>query len=323
MLVGIGAAWALMMSVARLREVRLMQDLPTSKIRSAAQGYVELAGRARPGIKGSFRCPVGGLECLWWDYEIQKKQWFDNDMETVASDTTTESFYLEDDTGRCIVNPHGARIIPSVSYVWYGFEPYPRRVPGRVQRVLSRLFAGSMLNPISFIGYFMTFGLLYIWSMTFGRYRYDLRLIRPDEPLYALGMFRTQRAADSGHFDEAGELRKLLAEWKQDQQKLRARFDMNSDGKLDVKEWEAARRVALQQVRRAKLEHAVSVTRESSAARALHVLGPSDVATQPYLLSTKDQTQLGRRHRWHTLAYFLVFLVLGLLFTLLLVEGSA
>src|SRR5690606_12937216 len=56
-----------------LRRARLLEDVPTSRIRSAAQGYCELDGIARlldgPAIAG----PLTGLPCVWWEYRIEEK----------------------------------------------------------------------------------------------------------------------------------------------------------------------------------------------------------------------------------------------------------
>ncbi len=71
----------------RLRQARQVENLPTSKTRSAALGIGEFRGRARrlDGKDGEILSSTGdGLELL-------------------------APFYLEDDTGRILVNPRGAK----------------------------------------------------------------------------------------------------------------------------------------------------------------------------------------------------------------------
>ena len=50
-------------SYVMMRRARLMEDTPTSKIRSAAQGYVELSGRVRMPEGVSIRCPLSDTGC--------------------------------------------------------------------------------------------------------------------------------------------------------------------------------------------------------------------------------------------------------------------
>lgn len=274
--VGLIALFGFWGFVRSLGKARLIADTPTSKIRSAAQGYLELEGIGRMLPGDPIRCPLSGTRCLWWRYTIEEKRSSyrngrrETRWETIDSQTSESIFELEDDTGCCIIDPTGADVRPSLKRTWYGSTPWPQRGPR----------AGL-------------FGL-------FANYRYHERLIRENDELYAIGLFRTQRAADGGHFDEAEELRALLAEWKQDQQRLLARFDTNKDGKLDMKEWEAARRVALQRIRRDQIERAITP--------GLHVLArPGD--RRAFILSTLPQRVLIRRYQWSAFSGFLLFAV--------------
>ena len=56
-----------------IRHGRIMQDTPTSKIRSASQGFVQLEGRARSLDDKPLRVPGSGRQCVWFDYLIEKK----------------------------------------------------------------------------------------------------------------------------------------------------------------------------------------------------------------------------------------------------------
>ena len=52
---------------------RLIEDTPRSRVRSAAQGYVELAGRAT-GLPGTQNlAPLTQRPCVWWRFRIQKR----------------------------------------------------------------------------------------------------------------------------------------------------------------------------------------------------------------------------------------------------------
>ena len=83
-------------------------------------------------------------------------------------------------------------------------------------------------------------------------------------------------------------VRALLAEWKQDQEVLKHRFDRDRDGSVSLKEWEKARAEARLTVERQRAER--------PAADALHVLGHPDNG-QLFLLATFKAAHLARRYR--------------------------
>jgi hypothetical protein len=71
---------------------------------------------------------------------------------------------------------------------------------------------------------------------------------------------------------------------------MMAMLDVNKDGRVDQKEWDAARRMAQKKVRDAHVQRAVETP-------DLHVLGrPRD--GRPYILSGVPQADLIRRWRW-------------------------
>lgn len=260
--------------VRSLKHARAIADTPTSRIRSAAQGFLELEGQGQLLDGDQVRSPLTASPCLWWQYQIEEKRSsYSNGRRstkwvTIDSGRSAAIFELEDETGRCVVDPDGAKIIHSTKRSWYGNSAWPRSGP-----------KGGL------------------WSL-FGRYRYTETLLLPNIPLYAIGFFRTERTA-AGHFDEKEELSALLSEWKRDQATLLARFDLNKDGKLDLKEWEAVRRVALARLRREQVEENI--------APGLHVLA-KPVDGRPFIISSIPQQQLLRRHRWSAAGAVLVFL---------------
>lgn len=105
-------AWA-----ANYRRYRQIHDLPTSKIASAAQGYVELSGRSDllPGD------PVTSLlsrtKCCWYAYQIEEKDANDK-WSIVDSGKSTEHFLLLDDTGQCVISPDGAEVFTRADKTW-------------------------------------------------------------------------------------------------------------------------------------------------------------------------------------------------------------
>lgn len=192
-----------------LRWRRMIEDVPTSRTRSAHQGYVELAGVAEWLDGPAIYTPMSRRECVWWSLAVEKR---DKDAwRTVSREVSEELFALRDDAGTCIVDADGATVTPAHKRVTHG---------------------GSS-NPML--------------SLTAGRrYRYTERFIAPGDNLYVIGWFKTLQSVD--HWDHADELRETLREWKRDQPALLRRFDANRDGVIDEAEWAEARRAAKREV---------------------------------------------------------------------------
>ena len=242
---------------------RVIEDTPTSRVRSAAQGYVELEGRARPLAGTTNLSPLTQRDCVWWRYRVQhrtesagrggrRQRW-----RTVASGRSAQPFLIDDGTGECIVQPADAQVLAAESTTWHGATPWPTTIPGRSGLGIA------------------------------GRdYRYFEERIHLHEQVYALGGFRSVSATGDGVTDDA--VRALLAVWKQDQESLAQRYDRDRDGSISLEEWETARTEARRTVERQRAER--------PASDALHVLGPPDEG-QLYLLASFKAADVARRYR--------------------------
>lgn len=106
-----------------LHRHRLIVATPTSRVASAAQGYVELLGRARPEgapILSKFLL----LPCLWYRYQVERRN-HKNEWRTIDTGESTAPFRLDDGSGSCVVDPHGAEIIVRQKDQWrVGNERY-------------------------------------------------------------------------------------------------------------------------------------------------------------------------------------------------------
>lgn len=255
-----------------LRRARLIEDMPTSRLRSAAQGYVELEGEAVMMNGAPIIAPLTQLPCAWFRCRIEERV-DDNGRpvrrwRTLRQETSDGLFMLRDDTGTCVVDPEGAEVTPSVSQEWYGMTPTPPPF--------------NLPAPL--------FG---------SRYRYREERIQGGDYLYATGELRS-----SGGIDGAGRaetVHQLLATWKRDQASLLARFDHNGDGVIDIDEWEQARRAADQ-------EAAIEVGRRLAEPGVLLLSRPPQ---RPYLLSTLAPQRLVARYKFFAGASFGFFLLAG------------
>jgi hypothetical protein len=86
---------------------RLIQDTPTSSIRSANQGYVELSGVGELLPGEPILTPHSKQLCLWFRYSTAAPgEWSpNNDMRSGGL------FLLNDGTGSCLIDPDFAQVI--------------------------------------------------------------------------------------------------------------------------------------------------------------------------------------------------------------------
>jgi E3 Ubiquitin ligase len=93
-----------------LQRRRLILDTPASKIRSASMGLVEVSGLAAG--PHTIPAPVTGVPCYFyrtiaWQFKQagKNKQW-----QKVAEDSLHVPFFLDDNTGKVLVDPQGAEL---------------------------------------------------------------------------------------------------------------------------------------------------------------------------------------------------------------------
>ncbi|MGQ0579820.1 MAG: hypothetical protein ACT4PQ_13050 [Betaproteobacteria bacterium] len=109
------AFFAWMMS---LRRARAIGDMPTSRIGSAAQGYVELVGQGRNQRDFPVLSKLTQLPCLWYRYVVEQRT-DKNKWERVDSGRSSETFILEDESGQCLVDPDHAEVVPRRKETWH------------------------------------------------------------------------------------------------------------------------------------------------------------------------------------------------------------
>ncbi len=103
--------------VSTLRRRRAITDTPTSRIASAAQGYVELLGKGRPLDHPPLLSHLTRLPCLWYRYQVEEKT-SDNKWETVSRGESEVPFIIHDGTGRVVVDVEGAEILTRHKETW-------------------------------------------------------------------------------------------------------------------------------------------------------------------------------------------------------------
>lgn len=207
------ACWALYRFAASIRRDRYLEDTPLVKIRSAAQGYVKIFGRAKPAPGDATIAPLSSRPCVWWSYSVQEKQRNakgETAWRIIDSASSITPFVLADADGECLVGPVNAEITPTHHDVWFGDTASPSGPPTS---------SGFMRN---------------------GAFRYTERMLCAGDQLSVAGELRSNSEIETSDAAAAA----LLRKWKSDQPALLARFDQNHDGRIDAGEWEAARREA-------------------------------------------------------------------------------
>lgn len=272
-----GLFWAL----KSLKLVRLIEDVPTAKIRSAPQGYVELVGNADVLDGEPIIAPLTNVSCCWYRYQVQRRK--DNKWQTVDSGVSDGLFLIKDNTGQCIIDPEGAEVTIAKEEKWAGETAMPVVVNGNIVRAGRYEFGSS--------------------------YRYTEAVLLPGQRLYAIGNFKTLDDLDrlSQHKELLGE---ILREWKQQPATLKARFDHNRDGVIDEDEWTDAVRVAKKEAAKQQLEQMSNPH--------LHLLNQPLKKQYPFLLSFIPETVLIKRYRWKSAGGLVVFFIMGAISTLLL-----
>lgn len=249
----------------RLRRDRLVADTPLVHIRSAAQGYVKIAGRAAAAGSVPAAAPLSSRPCVWWSYEIAE---LERDSKgnaagwhTVESATSVELFVLADADAQCLVGPVRAEITPTTHNVWYGTEPRPVGPPPQ---------SSSLFHS--------------------GSWRYTERLLSVGDRLSVMGELRSR--SEVGNVDAA--IAEKLKHWKQDQRSLLARFDTNHDGRLDAAEWDAARTAAASESQ--------AQTLQSTIARTSVISEP--LGGEPFLIAPLSSDDLEKREKRFAGFYF-------------------
>jgi len=208
--VSVLSLWAFRHMYHRYHSARVIENVPTAKIRSAAQGYVELIGTTRMMEGPVIVSPLTSTVCVWFRYKIEEKvsRRVGNKRSThwnvVKQQTSEELFMLEDETGRCVIDPDDADVITE-KRSWYKHDIVPSR-------------------------------------------RYTEELILQNFPIYAIGLFKTVANVEHQKFRQ--DVSHLLREWKNnDPNQLIDRYDSDKDGKVSPQEWEKARADAQRQVK--------------------------------------------------------------------------
>jgi hypothetical protein len=266
---GVAAAGSFWFWFVWWKKARLIDDTPRSRIRSAAQGYVELRGRGElPGSQPNL-APLTRRPCIWWKYKIERyvSTGKSSYWQTVNNGSSTVPFLLQDEAHWCVVNPTGAEVFPGDKSVWRGSTSWPE--------------SGPLSERVRAFGS--------------GAYRYTEHRIYEHEQLDVIGDFRSVGGMQGVDKQEA--VSTLLREWKQDLPALLQKFDDNRDGVLNAAEWERARTAAQSEIDQRVLKDA------PASYNVLMKTGDD----RPFLIANYDLAKVARRFQLYSAFAVVVF----------------
>lgn len=252
----------LLFGLSRLRRKRLLQDTPTSTIRGVAMGMAELSGKAverTPVIS-----PLTTTPCVWWRFTIEQEQTGakgERKWVKVNEGCSIDLFYLDDGTGRILVDPMGAEMKIDFRRQWYGAAYDPVAGTGASAAGLLLAQGGN-------------------------RRRYTEWLILPTGKLYLFGHVKGVRDAAA---ERKERLTQALRDLKADKERLAA-FDADQDGRISAGEWDAAVEATKKRIIEEELAEGRPVGREDPDSRMM-CKGPDE---RTYVISdTGEQGAIG------------------------------
>ena len=121
-----------------LRQKRLIENTPTSKVRSIAMGMVELFGSVLPAEKKILKSPFTAKDCVYYSYRIEelRSNGKHTYWATIKKGDEKVHFFLKDNTGAVLVDPEKAKVDVPVSFRYesrWGKDP-PKEVIDFLQK---------------------------------------------------------------------------------------------------------------------------------------------------------------------------------------------
>lgn len=263
----VGGPALVLYGLKRLFLLREIENTPTSKIRSAAVGKVELSGLAR--MRKPLKSPITQLDCCWWLCRVQelRSNGKNSHWATIKSMGSLDIFFLQDPTGQVMVNPMGAEL-----------------------SVLNSTFELNAMNRTKIAPVLQSWG---VGDTNWFGLNKKMRVLEeclPDcAPVYVLG----EIAPVKDHLaDRDGRFRARLRHVKEDAEQMKG-ADTNQDGTVDAQEWDAMLHKQEEQFLKEELARQSQEPQEE----AMLVRAPQ---SGTYLISTGTQSEVTRRYRWAT-----------------------
>ncbi len=171
-----------------LRKQHQIKNTPRSKARSAAMGLVELSGVGRTNRE--ITDPIWNLPCCRWRCLVQEWRkigkhymWVD----VVEKTSPAGPLYLEDETGKILIDDHKA--------VFYGDETIVKLKSSNYAR-LAPVLSSWGIDTSWFRGF---------WTLSLSALRIKMQILRLESPLFIFGELTHRAVGRAGQRGVSGE----------------------------------------------------------------------------------------------------------------------
>lgn len=202
-----------------LKRKRLIQNVPTAKLRSMAIGLVEVEGQALDWC--ALKAPFSKKRCVYYEYKIDEERgsrrhryW----KNICKGDSVSAPFYIKDDSGVGLVYPKSAEFDLQEDFYLKTYKN--ESIPDHIMQFLSV----RSIKFRSLLGFNKTL-------------RFCETCIVPGDKLYVLGFCQDNRKnlAEQHKLQLVSIREKIKAD-----PELYRQFDTDGDGTIDKGEWELA-----------------------------------------------------------------------------------
>jgi len=163
-----------------MKKRNLVKNTPTSRVQSIAMGMVELFGEAVPVEEDDLlQSPFSGKDCVYYRYEVEeyRSHGKHSSWDTIDAGTDSTSFYLQDDTGKVLVDPREAELkIPKDQEIHVdGGDKPPEEIQAFIERHPDVDSEDKELD-------------MELFEMSYGNQRrYREYYVEPDKEVYVFG----------------------------------------------------------------------------------------------------------------------------------------
>jgi hypothetical protein len=271
---GIGV-WLFFDGFKKWRRKRLIENIPTSKIRSMAMGLVELQGKAAQWLY-LLKGPLTGRDCVFYKFLVERyeRRGKNSSWVKVADGGSYDNlFHLDDSTGKVLINPRRAEI--NMDKPDFGYE--------------TGAFGGNM--PANLAGFLDKNGINYRSWLGNRRMRFREWDICPSDQVYVLGSVAKNQNFVS---DFKMKLNERLREIKAKPEEMK-KFDADGDGTVSVDEWQQA----VAKIKEGMLEEQLKQPEQAQETNFVIDKGQEETV---FIISEKSEKDLLERLNWQSLA---------------------